>query len=366
MSKIKVDIPFLISIIILVVGGFLIFSSASLGLLSKHGIKYANVAFSQTIYGLFLGSIACFIASQIHYSFYRKYAFYIFLSGVFVTLLVFIPGIGVEHGGAKRWLYLGFTSFQPSELLKISFIIYLSAWISNIKNKINTFSYGFFPLAIMFSVVGLILLAQPDTDTFAVMCAAGLSIFIIAGGKWKHTLLFIIIGVLSLAVIAMARPYVMARIQTFINPESNTQSSGYQIQQSLIAIGSGGLAGRGFGQSIQKFNFLPEPIGDSIFAVASEEFGFIGSTSIILLFVLFTLRGLKIAKNAPDTFSRLMVVGIVIMIISQAFINISSMVGIFPLSGIPLPFVSQGGTALFFALAEVGIILNISKFTKKR
>lgn len=366
MSKIKVDIPFLISIIILVVGGFLIFSSASLGLLSKHGIKYANVAFSQTIYGLFLGSIACFVASQVHYSFYKKYAFYIFLAGIFVTLLVFIPGIGVEHGGAKRWLYLGFTSFQPSELLKISFIIYLSAWISNIKNKINTFSHGFLPLAVMFSIVGLILLAQPDTDTFAVMCAAGLSIFIIAGGKWKHTILFGIVGIIALGVIAMARPYVMARIQTFINPESNTQSSGYQIQQSLIAIGSGGLAGRGFGQSIQKFNFLPEPIGDSIFAVASEEFGFVGSTSIILLFVLFTLRGLKIAKNAPDTFSRLMVVGIVIMIISQAFINISSMVGIFPLSGIPLPFVSQGGTALFFALAEVGIILNISKFTKKR
>jgi cell division protein FtsW len=346
--------------------GFLIFSSASLGLLSKNGIKYANVAFSQTIYGLFLGSIACFITSQIHYSFYKKYAFYIFLAGIFATLLVFAPIIGVEHGGAKRWLYLGFTSFQPSELLKISFIIYLSSWMANIKNKIETFSYGFIPLTIMFSIVGLILLAQPDTDTFAVMCAAGLSVFIIAGGRWRHTILFVVLGIIGITIIAFARPYVMTRIQTFINPEQNTQGSSYQIQQSLIAIGSGGLVGRGFGQSIQKFNFLPEPIGDSIFAVAGEEFGFVGSTGIVLLFVLFTLRGLKIAKNAPDIFSRLMVSGIVIMIISQAFINISSMVGIFPLSGIPLPFISQGGTALFFALAEVGIILNISKFTKKR
>jgi cell division protein FtsW len=156
----------------------------------------------------------------------------------------------------------------------------------------------------------------------------------------------------------------MSRITTFLNPSANALGSGYQIQQSLIAIGSGGVTGRGFGQSIQKFNYLPEPIGDSIFAVASEEFGFVGAVTIILLFIFFSFRGLKIATHVPDTFGRLMVVGIVIMVVSQAFVNIGAMVGVLPLSGIPLPFVSHGGTALFMTLAEVGIILNISKTAK--
>jgi cell division protein FtsW len=173
---------------------------------------------------------------------------------------------------------------------------------------------------------------------------------------------------MGITVLAFMRPYVMQRITTFMHPEKNAQGSGYQIQQSLIAIGSGGLLGRGFGQSIQKFNFLPEPIGDSIFAVQAEEFGFIGSVTLILLYVFFATRGLKIASRVSDPFGRLMVVGIVIMIAAQAFVNIGAMLGVLPLSGITLPFVSHGGTSLFITLLEVGIILSISKTqsTQKR
>jgi cell division protein FtsW (lipid II flippase) len=163
-----------------------------------------------------------------------------------------------------------------------------------------------------------------------------------------------------------ARPYVRDRVMTFFHPEEKALSSGYQIQQSLIAIGSGGVLGKGFGQSTQKFGFLPEPIGDSIFAVASEEFGFMGSVAIVLCFLFFTLRGLKIASCTEDSFGRLLAVGIVILIISGSFINIASMLSIFPLSGTPLNFISHGGTALFFTLAEVGIILNISKSRKEK
>jgi len=209
--------------------------------------------------------------------------------------------------------------------------------------------------------VGAVLLAQPDTDTFMVTVAGGLGIFLAGGGRWRHIFLLLFVGAIGLGVIAYTRPYVMNRITTFISPNKNAQGSGYQIQQSLIAVGSGGFYGRGFGQSIQKFNFLPEPIGDSIFAVSAEEFGFIGSTLLVLLFVFFALRGLKIATNVSDPFGRLLIVGIVILIISQAFVNIGAMVGILPLSGITLPFVSHGGTSLFIALAEAGIILNISK-----
>lgn len=364
MKRLKVDVPFLISICILVVAGYLIFASASLGLLSKQAVKYANVAFNQTFFGLFFGSIACIITSQIDYKIYRKYSLYLFILSCIATLLVFVPGLGVGHGGAQRWIYIAGVSFQPSEFLKIGFIIFFSAWMAKVKDKASTFKYGFLPFGILVSIVAAILIKQPDTDTFLITVFAGLAIFLSAGGRWKYIFISCLIGVVGIAGLAFSKPYVMSRITTFINPSANALGSGYQIQQSLIAIGSGGIFGRGFGQSIQKFNVLPEPIGDSIFAVASEEFGFIGAVLIITLFIFFSFRGLKIAGKVPDNFGRLVVVGIVIMIVSQAFVNIGAMVGVLPLSGITLPFVSHGGTALFMTLAEVGIVLNISKSQK--
>ena len=374
MKKLKIDIPFLISVSVLVIGGFLIFFSASMGLLSTQAVKYSGVTFSQIVFGLFFGILACIITSRVDYKIYKKYAFYIFVFAILVNLLVFIPHIGVSINGASRWIYIGPISFQPSELLKFAFIIYLSAWFASTSNKATadkkgkkslSFMYGLLPFVLILGVVGAILLKQPDTDTFLIICFSGLAIFLSSGGKWKHILILILTGLLGLAVIASMRPYVMSRITTFLNPSANALGSGYQIQQSLIAIGSGGLFGRGFGQSIQKFNFLPEPIGDSIFAVASEEFGFVGACVIILLFIFFAFRGLKIAVKTSDNFGRLVVVGIVIMIVSQAFVNIGAMVGVLPLSGIPLPFISHGGTALFATLAEVGIVFNISKSAKK-
>ena len=364
MRKIKVDIPFLISICVLVIAGYIIFTSASFGLLSKQPIKYANVSFNQTFYGLFLGVIACIVASKINYKIYRKYSLFLFLFSIVATLLVFVPGLGLAHGGASRWIDLGFISFQPSEFLKIGFIIFLSAWMARVKDKTKTFKYGFLPFAIMIVVVGAILLKQPDTDTFVIMAISGFSIFLISGGGWKYLFISGLVAVMAVGSLALMRPYVMSRINTFVNPGDNALGSGYQIQQSLIAIGSGGLMGRGFGQSIQKFNVLPEPIGDSIFAVASEEFGFLGGAGLILLYIFFAFRGLKISINTQDTFGRLMVSGIVIMIVSQAFVNIAAMVGVLPLSGITLPFVSHGGTALFMTLFAVGIVLNVSKGQK--
>ncbi len=365
MKTIKVDIPFLISIGILIVGGFLIFSSASLGLLSSNSTTYSSVSFNQTFFGLFLGLLACIITSQIDYKIYRDYSFWIFIFSIFATLLVFVPHIGSSHGGAARWIYIGSLSFQTSELLKIGFIMYLSAWLS-VKDKAKTFRNGFLPFAILSLIVGLILLKQPDTDTFLITFFAGIAIFLTAGGKWRYMMILAMIGAMGIGVLAIERPYLMSRFTTFLNPGQNSLTSGYQIEQSLIAVGSGGLTGRGFGQSIQKFNFLPEPIGDSIFAVASEEFGFIGAVGIVLLFVFFAFRGLKIAGRVPDNYARLITVGIVIMIVSQAFVNIGAMVGILPLSGIPLPFISHGGTALFMTLAEIGIVLNVSKSMRKK
>jgi len=365
MNKTKIDIPFFVSVVILVVVGFLIFSSASLGLLPRNAVKYSNVAFNQTFYGLILGLIACFVTSKIDYKLYRKYSLYIFIAAVIITACVFIPGIGVYHGGAHRWIRFGTFSMQPSEILKIGYIIFLAAWLSKVKDKAQSIKYGLVPFGILSAIVAALILTQPDTATFMVALFAGLAIYLTAGGKWKYIFMIGAISVLGIAVMSFTRPYVMSRITTFINPAQNTLGSGYQIQQSMIAIGSGGVTGRGFGQSIQKFSFLPEPIGDSIFAVYSEEFGFLGGIVLIALYIFFAFRGLKIAGRVPDSFGRLVVVGIVILITSQAFINISSMVGVIPLSGVPLPFVSHGGTALFVNLLEIGIILNISKSAKK-
>ncbi|HEY4515840.1 MAG TPA: putative lipid II flippase FtsW [Candidatus Paceibacterota bacterium] len=361
----KVDKSFLGITALLVVLGFFIFSSASLGVLASNQIKFSSVAFNQTFFGIFLGSIACLIFSKIDYKLYRKNAFILFALSIVLTLLVFVPSIGLSHGGATRWIDLGFISFQPSELLKIGFVIYLAAFISKAKDRIKTLNGGLLPFFAILAVAGAVLLAQPDTDTYAVMIFAGLAMFIVGGGKWSHIIAVGLIGVLGIATVAYMRPYVKERIMTFIDPGANSLTSGYQIQQSLIAVGSGGVVGKGFGKSIQKFSYLPEPIGDSIFAVAAEEFGFIGASIIIIMFVFFCFKGLKIAARAPDAFGGLLAVGIVILIMSQMFVNVGGMIGLLPLTGIPLPFISHGGTALFITLVEAGIIMNISRNSKR-
>lgn len=361
----KISRPFLFWTIVLVVAGFFIFMSASLGVLARDEIKFSSVAFKQIFYGLFLGSIACIIFARIDYHIWKKFAFIFFVGSVILTLLVFVPGIGIEHGGAKRWLDLKFITFQPAELLKIAFIAYFSAWLTGLKNKVSTLSWGLLPFGIFAGILGAILLTQPDTDTYAVIIFASLAMYIVAGAKWRHVFLILIGGTIILAILAFTRPYIMQRIQSMIHPAQNNQTTGYQLNQSLIAVGSGQIWGRGFGQSIQKFHYLPEPIGDSVFAVAAEEFGFVGAVIIVGLFVMFGLEGLKIASKSADDFGRLLALGIVILIVSQAFVNISGMLGILPLTGIPLPFVSHGGTALFITLVEAGIIMNISRNSKK-
>ncbi len=358
------DRTLLLFTVILVVGGFLIFSSASLGLLARDGARFSSVALNQVLLGIIGGSIALFITSTIHYRFWRQYAFYFFIASILITLCVFIPGLGFSHGGAKRWIVIGTFSLQPAELLKFGFIIYMATWLSGMKSHISDFLKGTLPFLLIVGGVGMVLLLQPDTDTFLIMASAAVAMFITAGGKIRDVILMAIAAIALLAILAFTRPYIMDRIQTFLDPSLDPQGSGYQIKQSLIAVGSGGFVGRGFGQSIQKFEYLPEPIGDSIFAVYAEEFGFIGSCILVLIFSGFALRGYKIATQAPDLFSMLLIVGIMTVIIGQVFLNIAAMVGIAPLSGLPLPFISHGGTALFTLLAAVGIVLNVSKYQK--
>ncbi len=360
-----IDRPFLISVILLVLLGIFAFYSASLGILARESDLFKSVVFNQIVLGLVGGTIVAWFASKIDFHFWRKHAFFIFISSLVLTTFVFIPGIGFEHGGAKRWIDLGFMTFQPSEFLKIGTLIYLSAWYSGVRQNIHKFSYGLLPLLIVLGIVGFILLNEPNTSTFVVISIASLGVLIVGGGRIRDIVILGVIGAIIISMWVSSQPYIQERIQTFLNPSSDPLGSSYQIQQSLIAIGSGEIFGRGLGQSVQKFNFLPEPMGDSIFAVFSEEFGFVGSVILVLLFTNFAVQGLRIASKTDDYFGRLLATGIVILIIFQSFMNIAAMIGIIPLSGLPLLFVSQGGTALFSTLFAVGIIMNISKHTSK-
>jgi cell division protein FtsW len=359
--KKHIDKLFLLSTLLLLVAGFFIFSSASMGLLAREGISYSTVALKQLFIGFVFGSLCLISFSHIPYVHWRKYAVPIFITSIVACICVFLPVIGFEHGGARRWLHFGTFTIQPAEILKLGAVMYFAAWIAKVKNKITTYKEGALPLFIILAITGALIIKQPDTGTFMVIFAALVAMFISAGGKWRYIGILFATCILGIVMLAFMRPYLMERILTFIDPSRDSYGAGYQIQQSMIAIGSGGIIGRGFGQSIQKFNFLPEPIGDSIFAVAAEEFGFFGALFLILLFLFFFMRGMKIASRIKDPFGMSMCVGIVTLIIAQAFINIGSMLSVLPLTGIPLTFISHGGTALVFALIEAGIVLNISK-----
>ncbi|NTV22167.1 MAG: FtsW/RodA/SpoVE family cell cycle protein [Candidatus Yonathbacteria bacterium] len=364
MHEKRVDRFFLGIVLLLVLGGFFIFVSASLGLHAREEVRFSSVIINQ-FGGLVLGLFAMFLISRIPVEWFRRYALHFFLFGVFASFLVFVPGLGMAHGGAKRWIFLGPVTFQPSELLKIGTIIYMSAWFAAVKSKAGTFAKGLMPFLVTVGIAGVVLLLQPDTDTFIVTAASALAVYVAAGAKWRHVAIVALLGVLVLGGVVLMRPYVLDRVKTFFNPSADTLDSGWQAEQSLTAIGSGGVIGKGFGQSSQKFGFLPEPIGDSIYAVAAEEFGFTGGLAIIVGFLLFLSRGSYIARRAKDPFSGLLVLGIVIMTVLQSFMNIAAMLAVFPLMGIPLLFISHGGSALLIILAEMGIVLSVSRHLAK-
>lgn len=360
----KIDRPLMIIIALLIIVGFFLFSSASLGLLAREGARFSSVAFSQLVLGIGFGSLALFIITRIHYRFLKQYSIYFFAFSAILTLLVFIPLFGFSSGGATRWISLGPISIQPAEILKIGTILYLATYLSNMRGKLDKFITGIIPFALVLSIPAIILLLQPDTSTLVVIAAAGSGMFFAAGARWRDILILLLAAILALGVLVAIRPYVLDRITTFLHPAADQLGSGYQIKQSLIAIGSGKIVGRGFGQSVQKFGYLPEPTGDSVFAVAAEEFGFIGAVLIIGLFIALVVRSLWIAVRAPDYFGGLVVIGITLLISTQALINISSMLGVIPLTGLPLPFISHGGTAMLVMLASMGIVLNVSKYAK--
>lgn len=364
MKTFSIDKVFLIIVGILVGSGLLFFLSASLSLLGSHTGELSRILMSQILLGLVGGVIGGYIMTKIPLKYVKQYALPAAICSILLTALVLVPGVGVRAGGAARWLDLGFISFQPVEILKYTIVIYYAAWLAYADNKEKTIWYTLVPLLLILGIVGGILLAQPDTDNFMIIAITCIIMYFVSGAQWKHILLLLLAGLMVGGVLIMTRPYILDRLTTFLDPTHDPLGSSYQVQQALIAVGSGNITGRGFGQSIQKFKYLPEPLSDSIYAVMAEEFGFVGALGLVVLYLLFGLRGYVIAIKTHDIFHSLIVVGIISLILFQSLLNIASTIALFPLSGLPLVFVSHGGTALFFACVAIGLVLNISQYQK--
>jgi len=358
------DKMFFTLVLCITLAGLAIFSSATLGLLARESSSVSQDILFQTGLGFGLGFLALFIARAFPLARVKQYAPYIYALTLVFTALVFVPGLGFHSGGATRWIDLGFTTVQPAEFLKIGFVIVLAWWLAPRAKQLSHPKKGLYAFGVLLVPAVALLLAQPNTSTTLLLLVTGAMMYFVAGAPWRDFGILALCVVVAFGAILVIRPYTLKRVETFLNPSANSLSSGYQIQQSLIAIGSGGLLGKGFGQSVEKFNYLPEPDGDSVFAVFAEETGFIGAVLLLALFIGLAARGIVIAGNSQDLFGGLLAFGCSFIIILQAFINICAMLGIIPLTGLPLPFVSHGGTALMATLIMCGLILNVAAHRK--
>ena len=358
------DKMFFMLVLSLVLAGLAIFSSAALGLLARENSSVSKDILVQAGFGLGLGFLALLATRALPLTQIRRFVPYIYGATLALTVLVFVPGIGFHAGGATRWLNVGFTTVQPAEFLKIGFVLALAWWLAPRARQLASPKKGLLPFLAMLALPSALLLMQPNTSTMLLILITGAIMYFAAGAPLRDFGILVVGLCLTLGVVILIRPYVLERIKTFIDPSANSLSSGYQIQQSLIAIGSGGLLGKGLGQSVEKFNYLPEPDGDSVFAVFSEETGFIGAIILVALFLALAARGIVIAGDSNDLFGGLITLGFSFMIIFQAFINMGAMLGIIPLTGQPLPFISHGGTALVATLIMCGFILNVSAHHK--
>lgn len=358
------DITFIILLAVLVVFGLVMLSSASSVLsYQTFGDSYYYLK-HQILYGVFLGTIAFYVMSRIDYHYWRKHAFPILIFTMALLLAVFIPDVGTKLLGAKRWISVGGFFFQPSEVVKLTFLIYLAAWLEKRGKEVEDVSYGLLSFLVMLgALVLLIAVAQKDLGTTVVIAVISVVVFFVGGAPWKHLASIIAGGTAALFVLIKIAPYRAARFTVFLNPEVDPEGIGYHINQALLAVGSGGFFGLGLGHSRQKFNYLPEVVSDSIFAIIAEELGFIFAVGVVLLFLAFTIRALKIASRAPDQFGKLIAVGVAVWIGFQAFVNIGAMLSLLPLTGIPLPFISYGSSSLITLFAATGILANISRFS---
>lgn len=363
-SKHAADPILLLAILGLTLFGFIMIGSASAVLAERFRGDAFYFLKHQLSYGATVGGLLFLIGYMVPYRKWKLLALPALLTALVLLVLVFIPGLQVASGGSARWIGVGPITIQPSEITKLAIILYLAALLDKKGEDVRDWRKSVVPFLIITGLITFLITLQPDIGTLLATTAIAATMVFAGGFRLRHLTL---IGLGSLAlfsILVSTARYRLARLFVYLHPELDPQGIGYQINQALLAVGSGGLTGLGFGRSRQKYQYLPEPAGDSIFAIVSEELGFIRTSLILLVFMLIGYRGYRVAQGAPDMFGRLLATGITSWILIQAFINVGSILAITPLTGIPLPFISYGGSALATLLFASGMLLNISKYTE--
>lgn len=318
---------------------------------------------------IFIALIAFMIASRIDFSKWKsKILPFLLIASLAALVMTFIPAFAIAEKGATRWVGLGPLSFQPSELIKLTVVVGVAAWFASLKEKeLKNYKQTLLPAFGVLGVISIfVLIHQRDLGTMLVIAAVVVAIFFASGVSLKQFGVLIGIGSIFGAANIALFPHRMERIRTYFAPGDNLAETGYHLHQALIAVGSGGMFGLGLGRSVQVYGYLPEAANDSIFAIIGEMFGFLGATFVLILFGLLIFRMLLVAEGSPDKFSQLLVIGVVAWLGTQAVVNMMSMLGIIPLTGIPLPFVSYGGSSLLFMMIALGIVVNVSRYTIRR
>ena len=359
MSK-KLDKLLLFATILISLFGLLmIYSASSIWAEYKFDDAFYYVKHQSKFF--LLGLIVIFTTSKINYEVYYKKSNFIIMACLIMLILVLIPGIGSIRNGSRSWFGIGSFGIQPSEAAKLGLIIFTSKFLSNSEQYIKSFKKGVLPiLSITLLIFGLIML-QPDLGTGVILVMSIIALLFIAGVNMKFFFISGIIGLIGIIILILIAPYRMDRITSFVDPWSDALGTGFQIIQSLYAIGPGGLLGTGFGNSIQKHFYLPEPQTDFIFSIIAEEFGVVGAFIVVGLFSIILYRSIKIATNTKDLFSKYLAFGIIFQLIFQTLMNLMVVIGLIPVTGVTLPFLSYGGSSLLISMASIGIILNISK-----
>lgn len=349
-------------VFVIVVFGFIMLASAS----SELGKSQFDDSFyyikHQLIYGFSIGILGFLAGVTIWYERYKKFAFLMLILSIALLALIFTP-LGIEANNATRWIKIGPVRFQPSELLKLTYIIYLAAWLSKVSAKRSTsFAKGLLPFVIVSGFVGGMLILQPATSTVMILLGSGLAVYFLSGAKYRYLAAIFLGAIIVVGLIIYSTPYRRDRILGFLQPGQHLETQNFQVRQALTAIGAGGFLGAGYGRSSIK-STLPASIDDSIFAIIGEELGFAGTTALVVLFSALVFRLYWLAWRAPDLFGRYMLVGFGTIIAVQSIVNMGAISGIMPLTGVPLPFISYGGTALAVFMTMTGIAVNMSKYT---
>jgi cell division protein FtsW len=357
----KIDFLLLVIIFILLAFGLAMLSSAS-SAVAYSKTQNSYFYFNHQLVGLIFGLVAFWFFSGLDYHILEQSAFWFLLFSVLLLLLVFIPGLSQHYGKARSWIGIFGFSLQPSEFVKISFLLYLSAWLDRRKQYLGDYAKGIIPFVFILSIIGGLMLLQPDLGTLTIIVFTSLIVYFVGGGKITHIFGIILVGIIGFVMIVSSHDYQMNRIKCMLNdPKAKSEGKCYHINQSFIAVGSGGILGRGIGESRQKFMYIPEVSSDAIYAIIGEEVGFVFSSLLIISYVLLFWRGYIIGKYAPDGYGRILAIGIVSWVVLQAFINIGGIIGIIPMTGVPLPLISYGGSAMLAILSGLGILANISK-----